>query len=58
MAHGMFDSVVPIVLGQMSREQLESLGHKVDWHSYSMAHSVLPEEIKDIGEFLRKILNG
>jgi phospholipase/carboxylesterase len=56
MAHGMFDPVVPIMLGQMSREQLEGLGHKVDWHSYSMAHSVLAEEIKDIGEFLQKIL--
>lgn len=56
MAHGMFDPVVPLMLGQMSREQLEELGHQVDWHTYSMPHTVIPEEIRDISRFLHKIL--
>jgi len=56
MAHGLFDPVVPLMLGQMSKDQLEGLGYPVDWHSYSMPHSVLPEEIKDIDEFLQRIL--
>lgn len=56
MAHGLFDPVVPIMLGQMSKEQLERLGYPVNWHAYPMAHAVLPEEIEDIHQFLHKIL--
>lgn len=56
MAHGLFDPIVPLMLGEMSRHQLTGLGYEVDWHSYSMPHTVIPEEILDIGQFLRKIL--
>jgi phospholipase/carboxylesterase len=56
MAHGLFDPVVPLAAGQMGREQLEDLGYSVEWHSYPMPHSVLPEEIEDIDRFLAKIL--
>lgn len=58
IAHGLFDPVVPLMMGEMCRQQLQGLGYSVEWHSYSMAHSVLPEEIKDIGEFLRRILKA
>jgi len=57
MAHGIFDPVVPLMLGQMSREQLEGLGYSVEWHSYSMPHTVMPKEIDDIGHFLQKIIS-
>ncbi len=56
MAHGLFDPVVPVILGQMSKEQLEGSGYAVSWHSYPMAHAVIPEEIEDIGKFLHKVL--
>lgn len=56
MAHGLFDPIVPMMLGQMTREQLEGAGYQVVWHSYPMAHTVIPPEIADMGEFLRKIL--
>ena len=56
MAHGLFDPVVPLMLGEMSRHQLTSLGYHVEWHSYSMPHTVIPEEIQDIKKFLKKII--
>jgi phospholipase/carboxylesterase len=56
MAHGMFDPIIPLMLGQLSKEQIQGLGYSLEWHSYPMAHSVIPEQIQDIGEFLRKVL--
>lgn len=57
IAHGIFDPIVPLMLGQQAKEQLEGLGYTVNWHSYAMPHTVIPEEIEDIGNFLQKILN-
>lgn len=56
MAHGLFDPIVPLMMGEMSRQQLLGLGYSVEWHAYSMAHSVVSEEIKDIGNFVNKNL--
>lgn len=56
MAHGLFDPVVPLMLGQMSKAQLEKLGYFIEWHSYSMPHTVIPQEILDIGTFLEKLM--
>ncbi len=52
MAHGTSDSVLPLSLGESSRRALEALGYVVDWHSYSMAHSVCLEEVGAIGAWL------
>jgi phospholipase/carboxylesterase len=52
MGHGAFDPVVPQYLGERARDRLREWGHAVDWHSYSMAHQVCPQEIGDLAEFL------
>lgn len=52
MAHGTSDSVLPFALAESSRRALEALGYVVDWHSYSMAHSVCLEEVSAIGAWL------
>lgn len=52
LAHGLFDPVVPIHLGQSAKTQLESLAVPVDWHTYPMEHTVVNEEIEDIDQFL------
>jgi phospholipase/carboxylesterase len=52
MAHGLFDPVVPLMLGEQAKTQLEQLDYKVSWKTYPMPHTVLPEEIDDIGQFL------
>lgn len=56
MAHGLFDTVVPVMLAEQTKDQLEGLGYTVDWFSYPMAHAVVPEEIDDIYHFLQRIL--
>ena len=56
MAHGQFDPVIAVTMGQRSRDGLKAQGYAVEWHEYPMAHSVCPEEISDIRKFLFKIL--
>ena len=56
MAHGMQDSVVIPRRGEETRDALRALGHPVQWHGYAMEHSVIPEELEDMGAFLRQVL--
>ena len=52
MAHGSVDPIVPQPLGARSRDLLRSLGHEVQWHTYPMAHTVSPEEIADLRQWM------
>lgn len=56
MAHGTADPIVPIALGEGSRDRLRSQGREVEWHTYPMPHSVCAEEVADIREWLRGVL--
>jgi len=56
MGHGITDNIVPLALGKMSRDTLIKLGYEVDWHQYTMPHSVCPEELADIGVWLKRVL--
>lgn len=52
MAHGSEDPVVPVQLGQASRDQLLEAGFDVAWHEYPMQHQVCMPEIATIGRWL------
>jgi len=56
LAHGTQDPVVAPQLGEEARRQLEAAGFKVEWHAYSMPHSVCPQEVVDIAAWLRRVL--
>lgn len=56
MAHGESDPVLPYELGLASRDALAGAGYAIDWHSYRMPHSVTPEELDDIRQFLDRQL--
>jgi len=56
IAHGRSDMVISFSIGRESREFLEAQGYAVEWHDYPMAHSVCPDEVADIGAFLRRVL--
>jgi phospholipase/carboxylesterase len=56
MAHGIYDDVISLDLCKISLSVLQSNHLAVDWHEYSMAHSVCAEEIVDIRNFLQQIL--
>ncbi len=58
MAHGTADPVVPLLLAEQSRALLEAHGNPVEWHSYPMQHSVSPQEIADIRQWLLTILSA
>jgi hypothetical protein len=44
-AHGIYDDVLPIQLGEAARDFAITRGCKVDWSAYSIPHSVCEEEI-------------
>jgi phospholipase/carboxylesterase len=56
MAHGKFDDVIAIARAQSSRQRLEGLGYRIDWHEYPMPHSVCAPEIADISAYLSRVL--
>ncbi len=56
MAHGSFDPVLPMALGERSRDLLRARGYDVEWHSYPMAHSVCAEEIGALRDWLLRVL--
>ena len=56
LAHGSHDPVVNIDRATASRKALVDMGYPVEWHTYPMPHSVCAEEVKDIGDWLRKVL--
>jgi phospholipase/carboxylesterase len=56
MAHGRHDNVVPFSRAQASHDLLVSLGYQVEWHEYTMQHSVCLEEVQDLSTFFRKVL--
>jgi len=52
MAHGRDDPVIPYGLGKASAEELLQRGYTLTWHEYAMPHSVCPEELQDIEQWL------
>lgn len=53
VAHGSQDDVVSIQLGLAARDHLIELGLPVVWHEYPMPHTVVLQEIRAIGQWLR-----
>jgi phospholipase/carboxylesterase len=56
MAHGAYDDIIPLRRAEQSRDLLVKSGFAVDWRTYPMPHSVCPEEIGHISQFLLRIL--
>lgn len=51
-AHGRMDNVIPYPVALDTRDRLQRLGHKLEWHEYDMAHTVSMSEITDIRGWL------
>ena len=52
MAHGLHDPMVPHRAGELAAEQVRSLGHDVEWHSYPMQHEACAEELDALAAWL------
>ena len=55
MAHGSFDPMLPIAVGQHARDIMQKAGFDVQWHEFPMAHAVCAEEIAEIRRWLLSI---
>ncbi|MCY4050359.1 MAG: carboxylesterase [Gammaproteobacteria bacterium] len=53
-AHGVMDPVINISAAMLSRNILQGLSYEVEWKTYPIPHSVHPEEILSIGQFINK----
>jgi phospholipase/carboxylesterase len=51
-AHGTFDDILPIQLGEAARDFARAQGCSVEWNAYPMPHSVCAEEIEALGAWL------
>lgn len=56
LAHGTRDGVVALPRAEATRDALTAMGYPVQWHAYPMEHSVCPQEIVDLGQWLRRVL--
>lgn len=53
MCHGSADPLVPLALGERSRDVLLALKYPIDWRTYPMQHQVCVQEIADISQWLQ-----
>ena len=58
MCHGRFDPVLPVSLGEISRDLLRQQGCSVEWKEYPMQHQVCAQEIADISTWLARVLEA
>ncbi len=57
-AHGDFDPVVPIQLGDLAKNHVASLGNPLEWHPYPIQHGVSDAEILAIGQWIKARLGA
>ena len=56
MAHGTADPMIAFARAKAARDLLQQQSYAVEWHEYRMQHAVCPQEIADIGVWLRRVL--
>lgn len=55
IAHGTLDPIVPYIAGKTTSSILEQAHYNVTWHSYLIPHSVSPEEIRDLANWIKQV---
>lgn len=50
--HGTQDPVVPFALGAAAKQALEAWGYTIEFQSFEMPHSVVPEQLAVIGQWM------
>ncbi len=56
MAHGSRDELLPLALGERSRDALRARGYDVEWHAYPMPHGLCAEEVARLRDWLIRAL--
>ncbi|ORU90931.1 MAG: carboxylesterase [Cycloclasticus sp. symbiont of Poecilosclerida sp. M] len=55
--HGEYDPVIPIAQAEAAQQFLNTAGYQTDYKRYPMEHSVCPEEIGDIKNWLLSVFS-
>lgn len=55
--HGNADPVVPMSIGKLSADRLSALGYQVTWREYAMDHTVIAEQLTDIGTWINRLFD-
>ncbi|WP_282166152.1 alpha/beta hydrolase [Shewanella japonica] len=50
--HGEQDEVVPLFAGKMAYDALNKAGYATTWKTFPMPHSVIPEQLTEIGQWI------
>lgn len=58
IGHGDADPIIPHAIGLASARQLTALGYAVVWQSYAMPHSLHPQEIRELAQFIARVFDG
>jgi len=58
MGHGTADKLLPVKYARDNRSFLEKQNIKLSYHEYDMGHEIVPQEMKDVQDWLRKELRG
>lgn len=58
IAHGTQDAVLDCEMGRQTNRLLMQHGYNPEWHEYAMGHSVCSEEIRDIRDWLLRVLKA
>ncbi len=57
ICHGTMDAVVPEAMGRKSSATLQNLGFIPEYNNYTMEHTVCPQEIVDISDWITRVLS-
>ncbi len=57
ICHGSMDPVVPEALGKKSEATLQGLGFAPEYRSYPMEHSLCPQQVVDISDWMGRALS-
>jgi len=57
VAHGKYDQIIPLSLALQSNAFLNNLNYSTEFNQYEMEHSVCPEEIDKISDWINQCFN-
>ena len=55
--HGKMDPVVPLAAGKLAVDGLTAMGYSVEWKEYPMEHTVIPEQLPEIGAWINSVFS-
>lgn len=53
-AHGISDPIIPYPVAEFTHQTLTRLGFNLSWHAYAMGHSLCPQEIVALSNWLNE----